>query len=345
MLYRSNLLRDGHTLKRDTNMLKIGLIGCGGMGMHLSRQCQTLDDAKITAVFDVNTEAAETAAQEFGAARFVSHAELLSSDVDGVIIATPNDSHAPLTIEAAANGKHIFCEKPMALSVADCDAMIAAAEKAGVKLMVGQVLRLIKGFWKIHEIVASGELGAPFAIFVTRLGTPKTLAQGWRATNSQSGGVLYEVHVHELDFMRHIMGEAQSVFASTGHFTHSPVEFEDLAVVQLRYANNGIGALHCGVCSSVGRYDLMILCDKGTLTSGGFGGPIRYARFDEEPVEITLDSFEKEEPCREEVRSWVEAIIKGTPMVFDAHDGRAAIELCDAAYRSAESGAVVRLPL
>lgn len=328
------------------SVLRVGLIGCGGMGMHLARQCNTLDNARITAVYDPNTEAALKAAEEFGAIRMRSHLHLVeSSEVDGVIIASPNDLHARQTIDAARHGKHVFCEKPMALKVRDCKAMVEAADAAGVKLMVGQVLRLIPIFWKSHQIVASGDLGRPFAMSVTRLSGPDSLSRGWRATKKHAGGVLYEVHVHELDFMRHIMGEAKSVYASVGHFTEAAVEYEDVAFVQIRYVNGGIGTLHCGNSSSIGTYGMMIQCENGTLTNGGFSGGIRYCRFREEPIVIEASEIQKEEPYREEVRSWIDSITKGSPIEFDGRDGMAAIELVEAAYKSARTGRVVHLPL
>lgn len=328
------------------SVFRVGLIGCGGMGMHLARQCNALDNAKITAVYDPNTEAACKAAEEFGAIRMRSYLRLVeSSEVDGVIIASPNNLHARQKIDAARRGKHVFCEKPMALNLRDCKAMVEAADAAGVKLMVGQVLRLIPIFWKSRQIVASGELGKPFAMSVTRLGGPDSLSKGWRATKKQAGGVLYEVHVHELDFMRHIMGEAESVYANMGHFTEAAVEYEDVAFVQIKYINGGIGTLHCGTSSSIGTYEMMIQCEKGTLINGGFRGGIRYCRFREEPTVIETSEIQKEEPYHEEVRSWVDSITKGTPMVFDGRDGMAAIELVEAAYKSARTGRAIRLPL
>ena len=326
-------------------MLKVGLIGCGGMGMNLARHCHLLDESKISAVFDIDPAASSRAAQEFGAKEYGSYRRLLDGDVDAVIVATPNDSHAKITIDAAQRGKHVFCEKPMALKLADCRAMIRAADEAGVKLMVGQVLRLFPVFWQTKQIVASGKLGEPFAMSVTRLGGPDALAKGWRATKKQSGGYLYEINVHEIDFMRHVMGEAKSVYASVGHFTDSPVEFEDVAFVQIRYAGGGIGTLHCGGSSSIGKCEMMVQCKKGTLVNGGFGGPVRYARFGEEPVTIEASQIQKEDPYREEVRSWVEAVTKDAPMLFDGRDGAAAIEIVDAAYRSARTGRAVSLPL
>jgi len=323
--------------------LRVGLVGCGGMGMNVGRKCHSLDEAEITAVCDIDPEALAKAGDEFGAARFRTYHRLLASDIDAVMVATPNDSHAPITIKAAGLGKHVYCEKPMAMRVSDCKAMIAACDAAGVKLMVGQVLRLIKPFWRSRQIVTSGEIGDPFAMNVTRISAPGSLSKGWRATMKQCGGVLPEVHVHELDFMRHVLGEAKSVYASTCRFADFGGEYEDTAFVHIRYANGGIGTLHCGTSSSIGKYEMMIQCTKGTLVNAGFGGPIRYSLFGGERTEIALDSFDKEDAYHEEVRSWIEAITKGTPMIFDGHDGMKAIEIVEAAYKSARTGKAVNL--
>jgi predicted dehydrogenase len=324
-------------------MLRVGLIGCGGMGMNLARHCHSLDDSRITAVYDIDEGAKQRAAQEFEARAYSSLRRLINSDIDAVIVATPNDSHAPITIAAARAGKHVFCEKPMALKVSHCRAMINAAQEAGVKLMVGHVLRLIPVFWKTKQIIDSGILGEPFAISVTRLGGPDSLAPGWRRTLKHSGGYLYEINVHELDYMRYVMGEADTVFASTGHFTDSPVEFEDVAFVQIRYKNSGIGTLHCGGSSSIKKYEMTIQCKQGTVANGGFGGPIQYARFGEEPVVIQASEIHKEDPYREEIRSWVDAILSYAPMPFDGYDGLAAVQLAEAAYKSARSNRPVSL--
>jgi len=316
------------------NTLRVGLAGCGEMGSNLARKCHSLDDASVVAVYDPVEESAVKLGGELGAKACSSYTDMLG-EVDAVIIAAPNDLHAPMTIEAAHSGKHIFCEKPMALSVADCDAMIDSAEKAGVKLMVGQVLRLLPAFWKTAGIISSGELGAPFGISVTRLASVDGIVKGWRKTRKHTGGIIYEVHVHELDFMRHVMGEAKSVYAGIGHFTPSQVEYEDVAFIQIHYANGGIGTLHCGVSSSFARHTMMIQCEKGTLTNGGFSGSICYSHFGEDPTTIQISDIQKEDGYHEEIRSWVESIVKDAPMVFTARDGRAAIELAQAAYISA----------
>ena len=182
--------------------LQIALIGCGGMGMRLGRSLNALEGARIAVCCDIDEDRGKAGAAELGADEMVFdyHDALKNESIDAVIIATPNNLHAQMAIDAAQAGKHIFTEKPMALSVEDCDAMIAAAKAAGVKLMVGQVLRYIGQFAKAKQIIDSGELGKPFAVDIDRV-NQQAFREGWRQSKAATGGMLYEVHVHELDFM------------------------------------------------------------------------------------------------------------------------------------------------
>lgn len=322
---------------------KVGLAGCGGMGANLARRCNTLNNAAITAVCDTNEELARAVGEELGTgAVFTDYEKMLESDIDGVIIATPNSLHARMAIEAAARKKHVFCEKPMALSLADCRAMVTAANKARVKLVVGQVLRLMGGYWKAAQIVHSGELGRPFAVSVVRIGKPAGLKADWRVTKQFGGGILFEVSVHELDFMRHIMGEAESVYSTMGHFTSSHVEYEDYAAVHLRFRNGGTGILQSGTSAFAPQRSTVIQCERGTMS---VGSGVSFTRENGEETVIEAAQIEKEDPIREEVRGWVDWITKRTPPVVYWKDGMAAVELAEAAYRSAASGRVVRLPL
>jgi UDP-N-acetylglucosamine 3-dehydrogenase len=323
--------------------LRVGLVGCGGMGMNVARRCNELENADVVAVCDMNEENAKKAAEELDAKVFTSYPKLLASDIDGVIIATPNDLHASMAVAAAEKKKHIFTEKPMALTVADCRAMVAAAKKARVKLVVGQVLRLMHVYWKAAQIIKSGELGAPFAISVVRIGKPDGLKADWRITRKHAGGILFEVNVHELDFMRHIMGEAESVYANTGHFTNSHVEYEDYAATQIKFRTGGVGLLQSGTSAVVPQHGMIIHCEKGTMSIGG--SAVRYTVAGGEEKTIEAAKIEKEDAIREEVGSWVNWILKRTPPVVYWRDGMAAVELAEAAYRSAANGKAVKLPL
>ena len=142
--------------------LRLGLIGCGPMGRKLADSLAKRNDARVTVVADPVEEARRQAAEAYDAQSCAHWEELLSrSDIEAVVVATPSYLHPPIAIAAAQSRKHIFCEKPMALHVADCDAMIQAAAGAGVKLMVGQVLRLMFPFWRIKQLADDGVLVAP----------------------------------------------------------------------------------------------------------------------------------------------------------------------------------------
>jgi UDP-N-acetylglucosamine 3-dehydrogenase len=323
--------------------LRVGLVGCGGMGMNLGRRSREIENLDLVAVCDADREAAEKAADELGAKAFTDYATLLDTDIEAVIIATPNNLHAPMTISAAEKGKHIFSEKPMALRLADCKAMVAAARKARVKLAVGQVLRLMPVYWKAAQIIKSGQFGSPFAISVTRVGKPGGLKQDWRTTKQQGTGILFEVNVHELDYMRHIMGEAATVYATMGHFTDSPVEYEDYAATHIRFRNGGIGLLQSGTSAAAPQHGMIVYCERGTVAISG--GGVRYTPAGGQEVVIEADSIEKEDAIRHEVGSWVNWILKRTPPAVYWKDGMAAVELAEAAYRSAASGKPVKLPL
>ncbi len=187
-----------------------------------------------------------------------------------------------------------------------------------------------------------GELGKPFAISMVRIGKPAGLKADWRVTKQYAGGILFEVNVHELDFMRHIMGEAASVYATMGHFTSSHVEYEDYAATHVKFRNGGIGLLQSGTSAFAPQRSTVILCERGTVS---VGSGVSYTAEDGEQTVIEAAQIEKEDAIREEVRGWVDWITRRTPPVVYWKDGMAAVELAEAAYRAAASGKVVKLPL
>ena len=324
--------------------LAVGLIGCGGMGTGLAKRLHGREEAAITAVSDIDATALAKAAQEFGAKPFKNYRALLKrDDVGAVIIATPNDSHKPIAVAAARAGKHVFLEKPMALSVKDCDAILAAAEAAKIKLMVGQVLRLLPPFIKIREIIASGELGEPCVIFVTRLGASGF--GGWRAHKEIAGGVLYEVNVHELDFMRSVCGDACAVSGVTGHYANPQMDYEDLALVNVRFASGAVGSLDAAYMAVRGGSFGKILCTDGALDYTWGDGIIRYQKKGGEEQVVDTKALGIEDGVAHEIRAFCEWVLRDAPPPFTGVDGRAAVEMAQAAYLSAAKGKEVTLPL
>jgi predicted dehydrogenase len=154
-------------------MLGFAIIGAGGIGKHLAGQLRQIESLPIVlrGFYDENSDAANAAAQQLECQAYPSLNALLHDEaVQAVIIATPPFTHAMLTLQALAHGKHVFCEKPMALRLEDCDAMLQAAQKANRLLMVGHVLRLFPLFWHAKCLIEEGRIGRVLALNVRRTG-------------------------------------------------------------------------------------------------------------------------------------------------------------------------------
>ena len=328
--------------------VRVGLISCGNMGASLARTVHGLDAAQIVAVADVDAEKARAFAGELGedVQVFVDYQAMLDvPDVDAVIVASPAYLHEEMVVAAARAKKHIFCEKPMAFTVDACDRMIEAARENIVKLMIGQVLRYLPVFNKIKEIVDSGALGRPFSVTIARIGGGWGGARSWRKQRDKVGGVLYEVSVHELDFMRYIAGDVDRVAAFAGNFVQKDVDYEDLVQVLLHFEQGGSGALLAGMSSALGVYDGKILCEKGSVFFNNGWSGLRYKSFDGDEVQVSKEDMATEPGVRRELREFVEAVLNDTEPTIPGEEGRKVIEIVQAAYRSAEEGRDVALPL
>lgn len=329
--------------------LGIGLIGCGGMGRSLGRQLLEIEAARLVAMTDPSAEARAEAAAELGRPAVESVERLIESpEVEAVVIASPGLYHAELTEQAAARGKHVFVEKPLATYARDCDRILAAAEQAGITLMVGQVLRYYPCWWQVLELVREGVLGEPWAVAVTRIGGGWSgWPQAWRNSREISGGLLMEVNAHEIDFMCQVCGDVERVYAEADHFgTEDPSDYPNLAFVSLRFRSGAVGLLHTSTVSEISDLSGKIQGSEGTLVyTRGFSpdGEIRYTRRDGETRTLRVGDLEVEQPVRKELRLFVEAVRNGTPPPIPGAEGRRNVVIAEAAYESARTGRPVTL--
>jgi predicted dehydrogenase len=320
-----------------------GLIGCGPMGRGLADSLAKRNDARIAAVADPAETARQQAAEAYQARGYANYEEILSqADIDAVVVAAPNYLHKEIAIAAARAGKHVFCEKPMALNTADCDLMIRAAGDVGVKLMVGHVLRLMFPYWRIKELARDGGLGAPFCVSIRRV--QRWSPQGWRARLDQSGGPLFEVHVHELDFMRHLCGEVAQVSAYGGKFATEGVDYYDTYLVNLRFRSGAVGHLHCGMTTGGNVYEGKVTCPQGVLSFGPGWGEATMQRGSAEAEPLGSENRVGPVGIDWELDSFVNWVLRDEPPVVTAQDGRSAVELAQAAYRSIKEGRPIDLP-
>lgn len=317
---------------------RIGLIGAGGMGRHLASKLAAIESAEITGVYDPVHEAATQAASQFGARAYSSDRELVEAhDVDAVIIAGPPNTHHDQTTAAAAAGKHIFCEKPLATTVADCETMLAAAAQTGVTLYVGQALRFFRLFWKSKEILDSGEIGTPRVVSITRAGLMgNDFHSGWRSRREECGGLLMEVNAHEFDYMRWVLGDVESVFAAGGSI-RGMTDYDDFHFVCATFVGDRRGQLHSSLSSAIGEYRVHIQCDGGTMLHGGFGGEIRWKTWNGEEHRLAAEEIVVPDPYERELREFVGAARHGEPTTITARDGLEAVRMAEMAYRSAET--------
>jgi len=328
--------------------LGVGLIGCGAMGRDLGRALLEVPAASLRAVTDPDPDAATAAGEALGAGVAADLAGLLlAPGVDAVIVASPGCFHREQVEAALAAGKHVFVEKPMALTAADCDAMDAAAARAGRLLMVGQVLRFYPCWREVLAIVRSGEIGAPWAVSVTRVGGGwEGWPQAWRNRRDRSGGLLMEVNAHEFDFMTQVCGDVERVYAEAAHYGPGPEDYPDLAFVTLRFASGAVGHLHTSTVSALDLLTGTIQGSEGTLhyTNGFAGdGEIRVARRDGSTRLIRVGDLHHEPPVRHELRLFVEAALSGGAAPIPGAEGRRNVRLAEAAYAAAEGGAPVRV--
>ena len=329
----------------------VGIVGCGGMGAALANGLKELDAAEVVACFDEAPGKARELAEKTESRACATYDELLADEaIQAVAVASPQFAHAECTIQAAAAGKHVFCEKPMAPTLGECDAMIAACRQAGVKLMIGQVCRYHGVHAKVQELVASGEYGKPICMIVRRLGGSWGGAydQHWRLKRELSGGNLMEIHAHEIDFMRFVCGDVAKVYAAGGVFVDKRLDYPDLALVTMHFANGAKGLLHTGQVSAIGGYGGRVDCEGGSLyfpAMWGAEGGIRMCKTGEEATFLPTSEIPVETPVTHELRAFLEAVIGDTPAPIPGEEGRAAVEVALAAYQSIETGQAVDLPL
>jgi predicted dehydrogenase len=319
------------------------------MGRALGKALREIEEARLVGIADVDPAALQAAQAELEAPGFASAEALLAQpDLQAVIVASPGFQHRPLTELATAAGKSVFVEKPMATTVADCNAMIAAAERAKVLLMVGQVLRFYPCWWQIIDMVRRGEIGQPLGVTVSRVGGRfgGVWKQSWRNSLSLSGGLLLEVNAHEIDFMCQVAGDVTRVYAEADHYGDEPTDYPNLYFVSLRFASGAVGLLHASSVSALGDLSGKVEgADGAIFYAEGFSGngEIRWKRQGGEAQTIRIGDIQREPPVRHELRLFVEALRTGAPSPIPGSEGRRNVAIAEASYESARTNRPVTL--
>lgn len=324
-------------------MLKFAIYGCGAISRIHALSLQDVAGAELSACADLKLSAAEAFADQYGIRVIPDWNALLhDKEIDGVSICTPSGTHAQLAIEALEAGKHVVLEKPMALTAADCDRIIAAAERSSGKIMVISQMRTAPHVQRVKDLVESGALGK---LVVCQLHMcyyrPESYYCGsWRGTKAMDGGgALMNQGIHGVDVLQYLAGPVKQLKSVVRTLLHD-IEVEDTAAVALEFENGAVGVI-----------------TASTATHPGFDREIRLygtrgaAELKEgKLVRLVLDG--KEEPCEpfvpmgnagtnllsshqrhtRQYDAFVRAIA-GEPVTYmDAHQGKLAVDIIERIY-------------
>jgi myo-inositol 2-dehydrogenase/D-chiro-inositol 1-dehydrogenase len=226
--------------------INLGLIGAGRIGrVHAENLVYRIPEAHLTAVSDVFVEAAQEVAAALDVpAAYADHRRILEDgEIDAVLICSSTNTHAPIMMEAAAAGKHIFCEKPIALNLKDIDAALAAVDQAGVKLQIGFNRRFDPNFRRIKEVVSSGQIGTPHILRITSRDPQPPPIEYVKV----SGGIFLDMTIHDFDMARFLMGdEVEEIFVAGGVLVDPRIGEAgdiDTAVVTLSFSSGAVGVI------------------------------------------------------------------------------------------------------
>ena len=253
--------------------LKVGLIGLGRLGRVYARDLSSrLEETRLVAVADTNAELARQVAEEFGAARSYGDPRELAADpeVDALVIVSPTHTHKDVVLAAAAARKPTFCEKPLALSLADCRTMQAAVEKHGTFFQMGFMRRFDPGYAAAHRQISEGRIGRP-VVFKSTSRDPYRPSLEY-ANPASSGGLLVDMGIHDFDLARWFMGDVASVSAVGAVLAYpemATVGDIDNAIATLVFADGRLGVVDL-TRNGIYGYDITteLLGTEGTIRIG-----------------------------------------------------------------------------
>jgi UDP-N-acetyl-2-amino-2-deoxyglucuronate dehydrogenase len=343
--------------------LGIAIIGPGLVAHTHAQALAQMPEAKLIAVCGRDEHKTRAFADQYAAQAFTSLAQTLEhSGVDAVILCTPHPLHAEQAVFTANAGKHVLLEKPMALRVADCDRMIAAARTHRVKLGIISQRRLYEPVMRVKNAILEGKLGRPVLATLGLLGWrgPEYYAMAaWRGTwAGEGGGVLVNQAVHQLDLMTWLMGPIERVSSEVANLNHPEIEVEDTAVAVIRFQSGALGSIVASNSQNPGLWGRIQVhgsngASIGVQTDGGSMFVSGITKAVEAPINDLwtipgeshlLEGWQAEDRARAaklevmthyhalQIRDFVNAILEDREPMVTGEDGRNAVALIEAIY-------------
>lgn len=330
--------------------IKIALIGAGRIGkVHANAIMTSIPDATIVAVADYYLDSAKSLTATYGIPLATdNHLEAIQAEgVDAVIIASSTDTHAPFIIDAAKAGKQIFCEKPIAAELNKIDEALAVVASAGVQLQIGFNRRFDPTFARIKQAITDGSIGAPHLLhIISRDPAPPPIEYV-----KVSGGIFFDMTIHDFDMARFLFGEVEEIYATGGVLVNPAIGEAgdiDTALVTLKFASGAIGVIdnsrqavygydqrveafgNKGCASNANLYpDAVTISNAARVERGSL--PLNFF------LERYMDSY------RNELKAFVNAIQTNQPVPVTGNDGRVPVVMAMAAKKSLDENRPVKL--
>jgi len=338
--------------------IRVGVIGAGRIGkLHAGHLASRIPGVELAAIADINVAAAQSAAAQFNVPTAVSdyHTLLKDTTIEAVVICSTADTHAQIIQDAAAAGKHIFCEKPIDFDLGRIDRTLGAVEKAGVKLQIGFNRRFDPNFRRVRELVASGQVGTPHILRITsRDPEPPPIAYA-----KVSGGIFMDMTIHDFDMARYLIGsEVIEIYVAGGVMIDPQTCTErsecigeigdiDTAVITLRFENGVIGTIDNSLKAVYGYDQRVEVCGSGGMVTAANQTPDTHVLSNADGVHSSLPLYFFLERYTEsyiaELTAFVACVQNDTPPLVTGRDGRAPVVMALAARKSYQENRPVQL--
>jgi predicted dehydrogenase len=356
--------------------VRTALIGCGKVGQIHAVALRDLPASSFVAVCDRDPRRASAFAERYGTRAYTDVGAMLRGPAPQVVVVcTPHPLHAEAVIQAAEAGVHALVEKPLAASLADCDAMLTASRRARTRLGVISQRRLYEPVLRMKESIDAGKIGKPvlgtFAMFSWR-DQAYYQSDPWRGKwATEGGGVLVNQSPHQLDLLRWFMGEIDEVSGYWANLNHPYIEVEDTALAMIRFKNGGLGSVVTSLSQKPGIYTKVHIhgangASVGVETDRGATFVAGVSEVSEPPLndlwtipgeEHLLAEFQAEDRARFrqinatshyhalQIQDFLNAVLENRPPLVTGEDGRAVVAMFTAIYRSNQERRPIKFPL
>ncbi len=340
-------------------MIRVGIIGCGSIARQRhAAEYNKNPNVEIIGYYDALTQRAESLAEKFGGRVFKSCEELLAcEEIDAVSVCVANNAHAKMSILAMEAGKHVLCEKPMAVTLEDCEAMIACSRKTGKKLMIGHNQRFTDAHVAVKKLLDSGDLGRIIS-FSTEFGhagpemwSADKSANTWFFQKDKAAlGSMADLGVHKIDLIRFFVGKkVEQVYAMLSTLDKkfedgTPIEVDDNAACVIKFKDGPVGTVttswtHYGEeCNST-----MLYCENGIVKIYAHPDyPVEIVYKNKNKVYYEMDSIQTNEEAEQKssgvIDAFIDSILHDTEPPVSGEEALESMKVVFACIKSNETG-------